>query len=305
VQAQQPAAEGYSSSQSPKNSTSRESKWFVKVYGSYGLPLASSFRPGNSIITLTAPNRFETKVNRRGLGQGVRAGGGIGYILNENINLGIDLEQNWFGTITSTNEIVNQSYKIERITPTRVDTTYNYTFQTQRVNARVLTITPNITFKAISRPDYYVYNRLGISFGVRNQLRQIRSDSTAASYLLYGRRTNVAKNAYRFEGGMSFGFLASLGVNFRVTSKTRFFTEAQFNHLTYTPRQRLLTHRFINGNDRLLEAGLTPLRERETRFVNKFQTNLEKIDVNKPAEETKVRIPVTSFGLSAGIAYRF
>jgi hypothetical protein len=301
--AQTSSGEGFSETVSPKSGASKESKWFIRAYSSYGLPIASSYRPGNSTSKQVAANTYENTINRKGLGQGWHVGGGIGYILNENINLGIDVDQYWSGKITSTNQ--SGYFNIYPISEGRVDTSFSSTFSSQRIEAKMLSVTPNITFKAISRPDFYIYNRLGITIGVRNELTQYQRDSSATSYIYNGRKTNVSENTYEYKGGIPLGFQASLGVHIRLTQSIRFFAEAQFTHLTYSPKKRILTQSFVNGNDRLLEEDLTPLNERETHYVDTYTKNYQKTDKDKATEQTKIRIPYTSVGLSAGLAYRF
>ncbi len=148
LSAQNTSGEGFADPVTPKSGQAKESKWFVRVYGSYGLPMASSFRPGDftsssSTSTGAPPTTTTTyKINRQGLGQGWRVGGGVGYIVNEVINLGIDVEQYWSGDISATREFSSLSSSY-------------YSFSSNTYTAEMLTLTSNITFKAISKPNFY------------------------------------------------------------------------------------------------------------------------------------------------------
>lgn len=274
------------------------SKWFVRVYGSYGLPMASSFRPGDftsssSTSTGARPTSTTTyKINRKGLGQGWRVGAGVGYIVNEVINLGIDVDQYWSGGLSAISELGSSG----RGTITYSSTTYT---------AEMLTLTPNITFKAISKPGFYIYNRLGVSVGIRNELTQMQRDSTVTSSLVSGRYENLYENTYQYEGGLPIGFLASLGVQVYITNNIRFFAEVQVISIANSPKKRILTSSFINGNDRFIEENTTSLRDREIQYVNEYTTEPGEVDNGQPTKEIKLRIPYASIGLSAGLAYRF
>jgi hypothetical protein len=322
VQAQTTSGEGFSDPQSPKNGSGRESKWFVKVYGSYGLPLASSFRPGNANVTISgtpASPSNDYKLNRKGLGQGLRYGGGVGYILNENINLGLDVDQYRSEAITATASS-SYIYLYERnVTDPKnalVDTSSSTSVSNSVYRSSMLTVTPNITFKAISRPGFYIYNRLGLCVGIINRLTSREtneysgyyynsSTKTRSYYGRNGRRIETEEFGYKFEGGLSIGFLASLGVQVRITNSIRLFGEAQVISMTYSPKKRILTSQLSNGVDRLLEEKAVPMREREVEYVTSYSSTSKRPDPTQPEQRIRERFPYASIGLAAGVAYRF
>jgi hypothetical protein len=300
------------------------SKWFVKVYGSYHLPLAGSYRPGNT-TSFNPPNTtvVNFKSNNQGLGQGWRAGAGIGYIVSEVINLGLDIDQYWSSTIQTSNvmttPINRYSYESGGMSFSWVSQGKGY--YTVNNMASMLAVTPNITFKAISKPKFYIYNRLGVTVGLRNELTESRKDSTAFTATItefgYTRVENyrqVTAQDYEFKEGIPIGFMASLGIQIRLTEHIRMFAEAQTMNITYSPKYRKTSDYYIVAyqSDGNIQPGLVfTERDRTTDYLNKYSFDADEFQrnpakyINKPKQEIKFRIPYSSIGLSFGLFYRF
>ncbi|WP_245859931.1 hypothetical protein [Spirosoma aerolatum] len=146
------SSESVSTGKAPhKPKATIEAPFYIKLYGFYGLltpgsQVTTSYTSGQSGMTNTG-----FKNNATGLGAGPRAGIGVGVIVSEFINLGIDADMLFGSTLTTENNYKGSNYTSTGTTSTTL---------------RVLSITPNITFKALSRPAYYIYNRLGLVGGL-------------------------------------------------------------------------------------------------------------------------------------------
>jgi hypothetical protein len=111
---------------------SEGAKIYCKVYGSYGLLTPGSFK-GSSSNDNNDVNIVN--VHKKGMGGGIRAGFGIGLILNEYLNVGID------GEYLLGNKITGEVNSVEGyLIKTHNITTYSH---------NVVSIIPNVVFKII------------------------------------------------------------------------------------------------------------------------------------------------------------
>src|SRR5205814_510234 len=129
-------------------------KLFIKFYGGYGF-----FTPGSYSVSSSAGFQWystdyishDTSVKtqaERGIGAGLRLGFGIGLVQNDFLNFGIDAEYQHQNTIeNSINIFVDSS---------------NYAFAHDEMSYTAITLTPHVTFKALARPKFFLYNKLGI-----------------------------------------------------------------------------------------------------------------------------------------------
>ena len=162
-----PSADPVTTPHAPRKTLAGESPVYIKIYGFYSLltPGSQVESSSSSISTGTTTSSFKT--NSKGLGSGPRAGVGIGAIVSEFINIGIDAELLFGADLTTDN-----TYK---------GSNYTYT-STNKTTFRVLSIIPNITFKALSRPSYYIYNRLGLVGGIVLDYKTIQTSLNVPTY---------------------------------------------------------------------------------------------------------------------------
>jgi hypothetical protein len=274
-----------------------DSKIFAKIYGSYGIPLASSYRPSSYTTTMQGGN-FSYKSIKTGLGKGVKAGIGIGMIVNDFINLGIDIEKYWGRNIKSNAFIyqVNNSKDIY-ISSTDID-----------FKADMISIMPNITFKAISQPAFFIYNRLGLRAGIINKLEEVHVVTVNNRYVEGGQtamKDHISAETleYKYEGGLPVGFMASLGFQTRMSDKIRFFAEIEFSHTVYNPKKRRIT-RWTDtaGNDRPLDTFDKSMLEID--YVKSYEVKEGVEEFDQPRKETTLRIPYSSIDLAIGFIYK-
>lgn len=186
---------------------------YVKIYGAYGFISPGSFTGEPSKFT----SRIDTgafSVARKGLGEGLRTGGGIGVIVSDYINVGIDFEYHSSSTLKSETRSSEGDVNI------RSSTSINYAMSS---------IIPNVTFKAVTRPAYHVYCRAGLVIAIPNNITE-DYDYAAVQYISgiipnrKVRRTTIRSHAiYALKTGI--GYQVSLGAQFSITPHIRAFAE--------------------------------------------------------------------------------
>ena len=284
------------------------SKIFIKLVGGYAFLGPGSFSGTNT----TRGSKFEE--SKQKFGQGVRGGIGFGYIINENINIGLDLIYHKGANLALTRNIENQRDSIGtqyiRTTNSDITTSYNY---------NILNIIPNITFKAISKPAYYVYNRIGVIIGLPLDLNTTYIGSTTS------RTVNIPPTAqydytnsqsYNYDGNYSedpaLGFQAALGVQFIVSGRLRIFTELEASSLVLIPKELIYTtYTFTSTTTKNLplpQAVVSNSTDKKLRNYY-YQKNGQLITETKPDRvdiyTSRIRLPTNSLSLNAGVALRF
>ena len=217
------------------------SKFYVKAYGGYGIFSPGSYRiqSTNNVSYKDQNNNFrdttiQTQSNR-GIGGGSRFGGGIGYVLNDFLNVGVDVE-------------FQQGVKLKNSLDTRLGE-YNYNFTYDEMHYKALTLTPHVVFKALAKPGYFIYNKLGILFTLPYTLYTNGNSGdahgygwppgpadTATSSLFVTKKTYEAN--YKISLGM--GFNVAFGLNMRLNNKFRIFGELFGNFSALSPESSTL-----------------------------------------------------------------
>lgn len=214
------------------------SKFYLKPYIGYGIFSPGSYRVQsiNLISYFDQDNRyhdtsFQTQ-SAKGIGGGLRFGGGIGYVLNDFLNMGIDVE-------------FQKGVKLKNSLSTSL-TPYNYNSTYDEIHYKAITITPHAIFKALAKPNYFIYNKLGILFTLPYSLHTsgnavnsqgsswppvTAADSTSST--LSVRQTNYEGN-YKISLGI--GFNVAFGISMRLNSKFRMFGELFGNFSALNPK---------------------------------------------------------------------
>ncbi len=256
-----------------------ENKFYVKVYGFYGLLAPGGFSglglgdvSVNRFFTLSVNSDYKVK---KPFGSGLRAGGGIGYVVNDFINIGVDGEYVLGSTTTESYLVTTTTGGIISSTK-KVQLDYDY---------RLINIIPNITFKALSKPEYYIYNRLGIIVGIPTQLGYV---STSRTEYPLPRLADFRKetSTVELQKNIGFGYQAALGIQFRIGGSLRGFFEVVASNL-------------------LLKSNESTAKKETRTFA--AATPPEKIETKKDEKvsDLQLSLPVNSIGVSAGLAFRF
>ncbi len=193
------------------------SKLYLKIYGNYGF-----LSPGSYTSPSTNSNSGSTTtftIQKNGLGSGPRFGGGIGVILNDFINIGIDADYLSGSKLTSSSNYVYPS-----------GDTYNYSTE---IDQKVLSIIPNVTFRAVATPQYYIYTRLGIAIGLPTIQVKTNNFQHYSSGGNINDDSSRVTSKYTFKVGL--GYQAAIGIQFNLSENLRGFVEVVANSLVLYP----------------------------------------------------------------------
>lgn len=274
-------------------------KLYLKVYGGYGLFTPGSYGATSGVsfewksdrVNFIYHDTSRQKHSNVGLGSGGRVGFGIGYIKNDFLNIGIDIEYNQTKGIKSTLAI-------------NADAENHYASRDE-MHYKLLTITPHVIFKALSKPRYYLYNKLGVLFTLPFQLNSsgtysgtdkqvIPHYSTYLNGIFYHdiqySRTALVENVYDNEDKVKLGIGLNIafGINFRINSRLRIFGEVFGNYsaLTFSNSKASAANKFEN----LYEADSTNFHVEQTDK-----------QLNNSVLKTKYR----NGGVIGGVSYGF
>ncbi|WP_461070388.1 Clp protease/crotonase-like domain-containing protein [Spirosoma horti] len=262
----------------PHKAKATEAPFYVKVYGLYGL-ITPGVQISHSELQSSDGSVFTFKTATKGLGAGPRAGIGLGVIVSDFINLGIDADI-LFG---SDLKIVN-SY-------TDGKATYG---NTETSTLKVVSVIPNITFKALSRPAYYIYNRLGLVGGVVLDYKTVSNSLEAPTVgvsTTYGSTSNYTKNS------LALGYQAALGIQFRLSQAVRGFVEIVAYNQTFKP-ERL---EFTSKTPTTTQVTVTEYKDQGVEIPTTNPTT-RKPQTGQLASFT---VPMNSISVGAGLAFRF
>jgi hypothetical protein len=287
-----------------------DSKLYIKIYGSYGLASPGSYRSfdehnidnkvgypvlSGGVSTTQTGTNVRYQHTSGGLGQGFRLGGGIGLVMSDFINLGIDADYYSSGQINA----LSFAYLEQG----------NTFITSSNITASMITILPNITFKALSKPSFYIYMRLGIGVGIPTVKQDVVTTYNGAP---------IISQNFTFKGSLASGYLVSLGVQKRLTPQLRAFAEAQFINFSYSPKERSTTAWLEGatiGNDGGEDKVTIPPKsvladkstsEKEIQYYDDYSADINtQQQLDKPTKSVLLTMPIASLGLQIGLAYRF
>ncbi|AUD01086.1 hypothetical protein [Spirosoma pollinicola] len=261
----------------PRKIKATESPVCLKVYGLYGLLTPGVQIANSDFFNLSnAAHTFQTA--NKGLGAGPRAGAGLGFIVSDFINLGIDAD---ILLGTDLKIINNQS-----------DGRATYNSSTTST-LKVLSVIPNITFKALSRPTYYIYNRLGLVGGVV-QYKVVLDYIETVKGGGYVHETRT-ENEYT-KNSLAIGYQAALGIQFRFSRSLRGFAEIIAYNQSFRPKElTTITSRYSDG-----------ILSKVTQSVTEFSTQSTASAVSGlSVQQPTYNVPLNSVGVGAGLVFRF
>lgn len=287
--------------------TSTNSKVYVKVYGAYGFLAPGSFKGRPDLIS-NEPVRFH--VSKVGMGSGMRAGAGFGVILNEFINIGVDGEY-----------LIGKKVRLKENVTAAESIAYQgsgYSLEAWRTYSNeVISVIPNIVFKAISTPSYYIYNRLGVVVGfpvnmTEDFFQHYRfHNDRAGDHTVEDRAIDVNyKGKHTLKPAIGYQF--SIGVQVVISEKIRGFLEGSaynisFDRIKYEDIERLLIQVDKNKLENPQPAVFDHTRY-NYRYINSGATgtNLRGVPYNQLTTITYAQDPVimNAITIGAGLAYR-
>lgn len=251
-------------------SSQEESRLYIKGYLDYGIAMPNSFKGIPDVNTNTL-----MKNSLKGWGQGLKVGLGAGYIINDFINFGLDIDYYLSPKISSEKSAVNSESKAV-------------------FDAQIVALTPNITFKAIQNVDFYPYSRVGVTIGL-----PFGMTNTVDNTVLVGGKKNFIQSVYNYKSGPAFGYLAALGVRKSLTPGFKLFAEIQANNLTIQPKTASLTSYQENGTDQL--STLT-VAQKEIQFTDNV-SNAN--NPNQATQQNKTPFLISRICIQFGLTFRF
>jgi hypothetical protein len=176
--------------------------------------------------------------------------------------------------------------------------------------AMIATVSPNITFKALSQTDFFIYNRLAFKVGVMTTVTEKTNSEYNERFI---EDINVNPNPtdhitrsqqdFEYDGGIPFGFSAALGFQVTLSEKLRFFAEVEYTHLTYNPKKKVMTKWLNNDGDEVdLEA--QDKIQVETEYLKSYTIEDGQTNTNEPLKQPLLRMPFSAIGLGVGLIYR-
>lgn len=308
---QQATAGAAADARLPLIQIAKEPRFSVNVHSGYSVGLGSTFKfypdDVSAIKVLQNGNNAPSKTiaysnPTKGLGDGFRLGVGGAYILNDFINLGLD-----FDYFSSTIQKQRDSSMHQTNLPVQnnaADEQFYSERNTISYQATLLSLTPSITFKAIARPKWYLYNKLGAVITFRpNSLQEDRTDIQTKMGWQGFYRDSFSTIIKKYEWGIrnpAFGFMGAFGGQVKIARNIRAFAEIQYSHIVFVIRKRTLTEFMVD--DKSL-ANTLSRNEREIEFVKSFSSTVS-TDPNKPSQTIIQRIPISYIGLQAGISFQ-
>ncbi|MEO8769951.1 MAG: hypothetical protein ABI402_07695 [Ferruginibacter sp.] len=290
----------------------KEPRFMLNIHSGYSMGLGSTFKfypddVSNITVTQNGTNGASKIINysnpTKGLGDGIKFGFGVSYILNDFINIGLDFD--YFNSTIK--KVRDSSFHQTNITtvPGMFD---EYSYGEHNVisyDATLLSLTPSITFKAISKPKWFLYNKIGaiITFRPNSLQKDVTNYKTQEGWqgFYHDSASTVSKN---YEWGIrnpAYGFMGAVGVQTKLSNKLRLFAELQFSHIVFVIQKRTLTDYIVDGTH--LENSLSK-NVRELDFVRSFSTDASNVNPDMPSQTIIQRIPITYLGLQIGLAYQ-
>jgi hypothetical protein len=287
------------------------SKVYFKVYGAYGFLAPGSFK-GNSEIITNEPVRFN--VSKTGMGAGIRGGAGMGFIVNRFINIGLDGEY-----LAGKKTLLHQDISSME---SKANHASGYSLEGYRsIQHQVLSIVPNIVFKAISKQNYYIYNRLGVVIGIPLNITEnyfqhynyVNPDTVNVTpHTLLSRDASITYNG-KYILKPSVGYQFAIGAQFVISDRLR----ASFEIVAYSISLERDKYEDIGRLNIEVERKKNEIQQPtvfdHSRYVYEYissgatGTNTKGVPFNYVTTVKYAQDPVIMNAITAGlgIAYRF
>lgn len=292
---------------------SKEPRFLLNVHSGYSMGLGSTFKfyPDDvSAITVMqtgsgTPVKTVSYSNpTKGLGDGFKFGFGGSYIINDFINVGLD-----FDYFRSTIRKYRDSSYYLKDASAQNGAPDEYQYNERNIisyQATLLSFTPNITFKAIARPKWFLYNKLGAVITFRpNSLQDDVTNSNTRTGWQGFYKDSSSTTLKKYEWGIrnpAFGFTGAFGGQVKIANRIRAYAEVQFSHIVFVIRKRTLTDYVV---DKMHIEGNLPVSMRELDFVKSYSANAANADPNQPSQTIIQRIPISYIGIQTGLVFQF
>lgn len=288
-----------------------EARFYVNIQGGYATSLGSTFRfyPDN-ITSISIKKPYNAPVEKlvnykeesKGLGSGARIGVGFSYIVNDFINAGIDVDyfRSSIGK-TKDSSFYSSTKSGANIKELIYDEQYNISYETT-----LLLFSPNITLKAIIRPKFFIYTKLGaiiILWPSSIQHETVDGHLQLGLQGYYKDSSIFKQKTYKWGiQNPAFGFTGAVGGQVKITEQIRIFSELQFTHINLKTQNTRLTNYTINGVDNLSSLNQS---QKETVFKKSYESGTTAANPDMPSVGVYQKFPITYAGLQVGVVYNF
>jgi hypothetical protein len=306
------------------------SKFYIKLFGGYGLVAPGSYKV-QSANTISYFNQngdqHDTTVQvqgKKGIGTGIRFSAGIGYVMNDFLNVGLDAEYLAGKKLTNSFSL---SFDYSSTN------TSNYS-ATDELRYKAITLTPYILFKALAKPNYFIYNKLGILFTLPYTLH---SSGRSVNPFAYNWNPSVMDSSFKANENISsqyagdyrislgVGFNVAFGISFRVNNSTRIFGELFGNFSALSPSSSVVnvttttnaSNYIFNQqqpDDKNIANNITTTNYQKEGLVVNNQTSFQALPDDNGYKRSKATynsidqeftVNMNMIGINIGITYRF
>ena len=260
---------------------SSESKFYIKVNAGYGLLTPGSY---TQLSQSYSGSIGTAQVSNKGLGNGARFGGGLGVIVSDVINIGADVEYLSGSKLSVSGSIRNQSG-------------FDY-FENLSMKYHALSVVPHVIFKAVSKPDYLIYNKLGLLLNLPMNLNSVKYDSSYSNVTAGEEYAETKNGTYKI--GLTAGLNVAIGVQVRLTDKLRGYAEIFGNYLVLSPNSYHEINNYSNnGTPGTAITNTTYVKSGALNYENDGTTTTQTYPKNGNT------FNMNSAGINIGVSYRF
>ena len=221
-------------------------------------------------------------------GQGLNFAFSTGYMFNKNVGAELGISY----LIGSKKEFFVSGLATD--TNSGATTSTDGTITLDKIHMVRLNPALKLTMGDAVRP----YLRMGINVGIKTGYTRIEEMVITRTGSMND-TTTTSEVAREFKGGMAFGFSSAFGVDIDLTDNLIFFGELSFNSISWAATKSVVTRSLYNGVDMIPSSDPASL---ETEYVDDYTVSQNHSNSNK---ELKTYLPFGSFGISAGVIYRF
>lgn len=260
--------------------------FYARLHSGYGVATATQNAYDLTRVDQSSEiYHYNQKVKSFSYGSGMYYSAALGYMINQNI--GLDVELQYF---RGSNSTYYRDYTYSApIDGREVANFENY--------GESFMVTPSFMLKT-NLGQFRPYFKVGpiISFpGISNRI-----NSTFTS------KSNVSRNVSEevlYDGGMAYGINAAAGAGYEILSNIEIFFELNNKSMSYAPEKGEIKKYLVDGVDKLYQIDQ---RYRKMEFVENYYMNSQADpNDNKPMTQPKTDMPFSSLTFSVGLTYSF
>ncbi|MEI6822370.1 MAG: outer membrane beta-barrel protein [Bacteroidota bacterium] len=269
-------------------------KAYLSFNAGYGLNLGSITY--NNYVSYQISNTNYTSTNESkglSLGKGFNICGAFGYMFNKNIGTELGISY-LFGAST----IFTSNYYYLDGTSTYLNKTYS---------SNMLRFNPSIIITS-GFNKLNPYAKLGLIIGTGSIIIDYEDKEKYTTGNPNPPYNNIVTDTIFFvsnkmNGGLAFGFNASVGVIYKLNDKISLFGEVNMINLCYAPTKGEIVKYTKNGQD-ILSTLTTHTKETEYVDIYNYDPSITN-STDVPTKSTKFNMPFGSIGINLGIRFNF